>query len=146
MQDFDMSFWETSAKPSLHTKAAESGCLLRWSVWLAEKHRAILPGADDLLACGNALLQYLSITREQRGALSVARRQALTDCCIAFNVSRPRAGVHFLPKMHAFMHLVAEAGFLGTRWTPRIGWMREIFVGLRTSGGGRTPWSGTNGS
>ena len=31
-----MSFWETSAKPSLHTKAAESGCLLRWSVWLAE--------------------------------------------------------------------------------------------------------------
>ena len=103
----------TNDKPRCHAKAAESGLLLRWSLWLVRKYGTVLPNSADLIASGEALVEYLNITRMERGNLTLHRRQQLTDTCITYLQRREAAGVTFLPKTNLMIHLCVDAGEFG---------------------------------
>ena len=100
--------------PSLKgPKAAETGSLLRFTTTLLKEHCGALQKGPALLACSEALVQYLDITRSAGPRLKPAQLQALVTATLRFLSLRNDAGLPFTPKMHLMLHLVHQSSRLG---------------------------------
>jgi hypothetical protein len=113
LQDFGRHLLSSKDKGMLGAKGAESGTLLYFAADMADAHKAVLPGGLALLRAGQALVQYMEITRRCPLTLPAADQQALVDCAVRFLTHREPAGIPFKPKMHLFVHLVYDAGRFG---------------------------------
>ena len=102
---------------AVRAKGAESGTLMAFSVSLARKFRDRLPQRGPLLACGETLLQYMQITREDGWKLPLPACQQLVDCCSRVMTLREAANIAWRPKFHMFAHLVHGARRFGN---PRL--------------------------
>lgn len=107
----------TCQNPAYSGKAAPSADLVRFTVHILRRCRQRLEHGNDLLAAGEALEQYLAITRTSGVRLSVTAQQRLVDGCITFRRAAIACGMRFRPKMHLYVHLVVSAGRYGN---PRI--------------------------
>ena len=103
----------TKRHKALAAKAAQSGTLLLFAVEMAAAFAEKLRCGRPLLQTGLALKQYLAVTRSHGLKLPPAARQSLLDCCVRFLSVREAADLPFRPKMHQFVHLVADVGFFG---------------------------------
>ena len=99
LQDFGRHLLGSKDKGALGAKAAESGTLC-FAADMADAHKATLLGGLALLRAGQALLQYMEITRRCSLTLPAAELQALVDCAVRYFIHREPAGTPFKPKMH----------------------------------------------
>ena len=81
-----------SDKQVLRCKAAETGSMLRFAVACAHRYRTVLhprPTAGDaLVAAGDALLHYITVTRSAGPRPSAAELRGLMDSAVRFLRSR----------------------------------------------------------
>eukprot|EP00974_Lingulodinium_polyedra_P024454 2366746-Lingulodinium_polyedra.AAC.2 len=94
-------------------KAAETGTLLRFAAEMVRKHMDKLPNGPALLACGEALVAYLDITRTAGPRLNPPQLQALVTAVLRFLGLRAAAGLPYTPKMHLMLHLVHQSKRFG---------------------------------
>jgi len=113
LQDFGRHLLSSKDKGSLGAKGAESGTLLFFAADMADLHKANLPGGLALARAGQALVQYMKITRRSPLRVAPADHQALVDTAIRFMTLREKAGIPYKPKMHLYIHLVYNSGRLG---------------------------------
>ena len=73
--EFTLSVIGKQTAPVLHAKAAETGTLVAFVTWLCKTHRAKLEHGNAWVRAGDALLEYLAITRRAGPQLSPADRQ-----------------------------------------------------------------------
>ena len=98
IRDFCAATLGDAEGAAVRAKAAESGTLMAFSVFLARKFRDRLPQGGPLLACGEALLQYMQITREHGWKVPLPACQQLVDCCSRAMTLREVAGIRWIPK------------------------------------------------
>lgn len=103
--EFTLSVIGKQTAPVLHAKAAETGTLVAFVAWLCNEHRAKLEHGNAWVRAGDALLEYLAITRRAGPQLSPADRQGVMDSALRFLAVRERAGIPWIPKMHLMLHL-----------------------------------------
>ena len=99
--------------PVLKAKAAETGTLLNFAVDLSIKFQHKLDRATAVIGAGQALQSYMRITRGAPGQLSPGQRQGLIDAALKHLNLREAAGIPWKPKLHLFLHLVAQAQTCG---------------------------------
>eukprot|EP00974_Lingulodinium_polyedra_P131023 11216129-Lingulodinium_polyedra.AAC.1 len=73
-------------------------------------HRNALAKGGELVLAGEALLDYLDITRRHGPCIPPADHQRITESMLRFLSLRERAGISFKPKMHLCLHLVVDIG------------------------------------
>jgi hypothetical protein len=83
----------------LKTKAAETGTLLRFALYLAMRFQAKL--GSHLVSAGVGLVDYLDITRNAGPLLTVTERQQLVDAYNKFLLNREQAGVYWKGKTYS---------------------------------------------
>jgi hypothetical protein len=113
LADFTLATIGTVGRPSLSAKAAESGTLLRFALWMAERNCALLQRGAALVAAGRGLVGYLDLTRSRPMRFEARDRQMLADTLLKFLGSREAAGIPFKPKTHLCCHLVRDAAVHG---------------------------------
>lgn len=113
LADFSLKMMGSKHKPSLNAKAAESGTLLEFAVAMCKTHQASLPNGAALLGAGEALVQYLQVTRGAPPKLRPGQRQAVMDAMLRFLALREEAGIPWKPKMHLMLHLAHQTGKFG---------------------------------
>ena len=80
---------------------------------LLRTHSEKIERGAALLACGDALAQYLEVTRKAPPRMRPAELQQLMHCTCRFLNIREDAGLPFVPKMHMMLHLAHQAGRFG---------------------------------
>eukprot|EP00959_Pyramimonas_sp_CCMP1952_P168307 3517051-Pyramimonas_sp.AAC.1 len=88
----------------VHTKAAETGPLLRWSVDLLFQFE--VAAADYLRPAGQALVKHLRIMKEQPAIMPRAATRELLFTFREHVRLLQLCGGKFLPKHHLWAHLV----------------------------------------
>ena len=117
LQHFEVSTLGTATHRTLKAKAAESGTLLRFALAVAEQHTNCLTRGRSLVKAGEALVQYMDITRKAGWRLAPSARQGLVDSALRFCSLREACDIPFKPKQHLWLHLVVGAGHFGN---PRL--------------------------
>jgi hypothetical protein len=94
-------------KPGLKTKAAETGVLMRFCVYLCREHKAKFVGdeGEALLAAGEALETYMQLIRTSPFKVPVADCRQLLFLCLRFLRIMQRFGTKDMPKGHLFVHV-----------------------------------------
>ena len=103
--------------PQLSCKAAASGDLLRFAMTMVRQHRDSITTGEHLFVAGQALEQYLTITRHAGAQLEPQEQRALIEGCLRFRRAAPLCGCRFRPKHHLYVHLVYSAQVFGN---PRV--------------------------
>eukprot|EP00959_Pyramimonas_sp_CCMP1952_P019889 420123-Pyramimonas_sp.AAC.1 len=88
----------------VHTKAAETGPLVRWARQLLVDFACV--GGDYLLPAADALLRHLAIIRDGGPTLPHKDMQELMDTFHRHITCFERGGGKFIPKHHLWCHLV----------------------------------------
>ena len=100
----------SSAKPSLATKAAETGTLVEYVRDMMVLHADRLGGQGRALkSVGDALCHFHHIVRTSPRRLSATRAQSLVDCAKRACMLREEAGIDTTPKWHLMLHLVSKS-------------------------------------
>ena len=96
---------EGPAGCSMRLKAVETTTLLPWSLALLGTFGEAIQYADELRVAGEALVEYLTIIRTQPLVIPPADQQRLFESCQRHLIMAERAGVHFVPKHHMWLHM-----------------------------------------
>ena len=97
----------------MSTKAAETGTLLVFiTMFLREHYMRVHKGAV-LLSCGEALVEYLLVTRRAGEILDLCEAQKVMDSILRFLSLYEEAEVSYIPKYHMAVHLGRQAFTLG---------------------------------
>ena len=124
LADLQVSMIGSREAPTVKTKAGESGTFLRFAVSLVHMYKSKLRGGNALAEAGDALLNYLDVTRSSPLRMAPADRQRLADAVLRFVSLREAAGVAFKPKAHLFVHVLHDAVRFGNPY--RTGtWLDE---------------------
>jgi hypothetical protein len=125
LQEFKLSMLgKSDARVMKGVKAAESGTLLAFCVQYAVKFRAVLPGGEALVACGESLLAYLDVTRSAPLRMPLSDRLRLSGALVRFLQNREAAQVAWKPKTHLMIHFIPDSVKFGN---PRLNgtWLDE---------------------
>ena len=114
LQDFRLSWLGTAGRPVLGVvKAAESGSLMCFCAYAADKYQARLPGGKALAGCGECLLRYISLTRSSALVFPGKSLQGIADSFARFLTLREAAGIAWKPKAHLMLHMVTDSANFG---------------------------------
>ena len=113
LMDFSLGVLGAAGRQSPHSKAAETGTLLKSALHLCRRFQARLRNGAALLAAGEALGTYLALTRDAGERLTSVERQRLMDATLRFLTLREEAGVLYKPKMHLMVHLIFQTKKFG---------------------------------
>lgn len=113
LADFNLKVLGTRESPGLSAKAAETGSLLGFATDLCREHQTAVANGAALTRAGDALLDYMEITRRGGPRLSPAERQQLMNACLRFLTLRVDADLPWTPKMHLMLHLVHQCREFG---------------------------------
>ena len=97
-------FGETGPTGTCHTKAAETGPLVKWAHQLILKYETM--GGTYLRAAGYALVRHATIIRNSPMRMNRADSLQLLETFHVYVRNWRAAGARFLPKHHLWAHLV----------------------------------------
>jgi hypothetical protein len=113
LADFNLKVLGSRDSPALSAKAAETGTLLGFATDLCRLHQRSLARGPALTRAGEALVDYMDITRRAQGRMLPRERQLLMDAVLRFLALRSDAAVPWIPKMHLMIHLVHQCAKFG---------------------------------
>jgi hypothetical protein len=102
-------------RPSLKTKAAETGVLLRFCVRFCKEHCAKFNGDEGgaLLAAGESIESYMGIIRASPFKVPMKDCRQLLFLCLRFLRLMQRFGAKDMPKGHLFVHVSKRVRICG---------------------------------
>ena len=114
LQNLTAKMLGTRTRPSLATKGAETGTLLRFVADLLRKRQAALGAqAEPLLGAGEALVLLQATMHSSPAAMGPAAKQQLVGAATRAFVLCKAAGVPLTPKFHLMLHLVSRVHMFG---------------------------------
>ena len=97
----------------MYMKAAETGIVFGWARSLLAEKGSKLRTFRSLTAAGDALHEWLEVTRRAGDILTEVEHQSLVDNCQRHLLHSARALVAFVPKHHFFAELSLQSGRMG---------------------------------
>ena len=110
LQDLTRKMVGTNNNRRMKTKAAETWGFTLFLTETMHEHRAVLQ-ADRLIAAGNAIIKFVSLTKEFTATLPAHAHQQMLDCVKALHSLLPENSR--TPKLHLAVHLVQRARTFG---------------------------------
>ena len=107
LNQFTHSMVGQPSQPSLKTKAAETGILMKFCVFFCREHKGKFNDDEGsaLLAAGEALQSYMDIVRAAPFRVPVSDCRQLLFLCLRFLRVMQRFGAKNMPKGHLWVHV-----------------------------------------